>query len=73
MTVATGTTQWDVMSMMSADDIVGTHLENNLQVQAAWAGMYVDAGPAFYLEHLEGCGRTRSSPTLSPAISTRWN
>ncbi len=53
VTVATGTTQWDVMSMMYPDDIKGTHLENNPKVQAAWAGMWVDAGPAFYLEHLK--------------------
>jgi hypothetical protein len=27
------------------------HLEDP-KVLAAWAGMYTDAGPAFYLEHL---------------------
>jgi hypothetical protein len=51
VTIATRTTQWDIMSWMSADDIKGTHLEDNPKVQAAWAGMWVDAGPAFYLEH----------------------
>ena len=53
VTIATGTTQWDIMSMMYPEDIKGTHLENNEKVQAAWAGMWVDAGPAFYLEHLK--------------------
>ncbi|MFO1079006.1 MAG: 3-keto-5-aminohexanoate cleavage protein [Reyranellaceae bacterium] len=66
VTVATGTTQWDVMSMMSADDIVGTHLENNPQVQAAWAGMYVDAGPAFYLEHLKRLRAHKIQPYFVP-------
>ena len=53
VTVAVGTTQWDIMSMMIPEDIVGTHLDNAPEVQKAWAGMWVDAGPAFYLEHLK--------------------
>jgi uncharacterized protein (DUF849 family) len=53
VTVAVGSGQWDIMSMLTPDDIKGTHLENNPEVQAAWAGMTVDAGPAFYLEHLK--------------------
>src|SRR6516162_1841037 len=32
VTVTTGTTQWDIMSWMSADDIKGTHLENDPKV-----------------------------------------
>jgi len=52
ITVAVGTTQWDVISMLSAEDVKGTHLEDP-KVQAAWAGMVVDATPAFYLEHLK--------------------
>ena len=63
VTVATGTTQWDVVSMFVPDDIKGTHLDNNPQVQAAWAGMWVDAGPAFYLEHLK-----RLAPAQYPAL-----
>jgi uncharacterized protein (DUF849 family) len=66
VTVATGTTQWDVMSMMSADDIVGTNLENNPKVQAAWSGMWVDAGPAFYLEHLKRLRANRIQPYFVP-------
>ena len=67
VTVATGTTQWDIMSWMSADDIKGTHLENNPKVQAAWAGMWVDAGPAFYLEHLKRLRKNRIQPYFVPA------
>ena len=48
VTVAAGTTQWDVVSMMTPDDIKGTHLDDP-KVQAG-RGMYIDAGPAFYLE-----------------------
>jgi uncharacterized protein (DUF849 family) len=67
VTVATGTTQWDVMSMMIPEDAVGTHLENNPQVQAAWQGMYVDAGPAFYLEHLKRLRAHKINPYFVPA------
>lgn len=67
VTVAVGTTQWDIMSMLSEDDIKGTHLENNPKVQAAWAGMWVDAGPAFYLEHLKRLAAHRIQPYFVPA------
>src|SRR5215471_6663663 len=67
VTVATGTTQWDIMSWMSADDIRGTHLENNPKVQALWAGMWVDAGPAVYLEHLKRLRKNGIQPYFVPA------
>jgi acetyl esterase/lipase len=67
VTVATGTTQWDIMSMMLPEDIKGTHLENNPKVQAAWSGMWVDAGPAFYLEHLKRLHKNRIQPYFVPA------
>ena len=67
VTVATGTTQWDVVSMFVPDDIKGTHLDNNPAVQAAWAGMYVDAGPAFYLEHLKRLAAHKIQPYFVPA------
>ena len=50
VTVAVGTGQWDIISMMHKEDVEGTHLADP-KVQAAWAGMVVDAAPAFYLEH----------------------
>jgi uncharacterized protein (DUF849 family) len=67
VTIATGTTQWDIMSWMLPDDIKGTHLENNPKVQAAWSGMWVDAGPAFYLEHLKRLRKNRIQPYFVPA------
>ncbi|MFO1144276.1 MAG: 3-keto-5-aminohexanoate cleavage protein [Amaricoccus sp.] len=66
VTVAIGTTQWDIMSMLGPDDIKGTHLDNNPKVQAAWAGMWVDAGPAFYLEHLKRLSANRIQPYFVP-------
>jgi hypothetical protein len=67
VTVATGTTQWDIMSWMTEEDIKGTHLENNPEALAAWAGMYVDAGPAFYLEHLKRLRKNGIQPYFVPA------
>jgi uncharacterized protein (DUF849 family) len=52
VTVTIGTTLWDIVSMLSPEDIKGTHLEDP-RVQAAWAGMVVDSTPAFYIEHLK--------------------
>ncbi|MFO1037260.1 MAG: 3-keto-5-aminohexanoate cleavage protein [Geminicoccaceae bacterium] len=72
VTIATGTTQWDVMSMMLPEDIVGTHLENNPEVQAAWAGMWVDAGPAFYLEHLKRLRAHKIQPYFVPGHIHQW-
>ncbi len=67
VTVATGTTQWDVMAWMTPEDIVGTHLENNPKVQEAWAGMWIDAGPRFYIEHLKRLRANRIHPYFVPA------
>lgn len=66
VTVATGTTQWDIVSMMNVEDVKGTHLEDP-KVQAAWAGMYVDALPAFYLEHLKRLRKNGIQPYFVPA------
>ena len=66
VTIAVGTTQWDVVSMFTPDDIKGTHLDNNPKVQAAWQGMWVDAGPAFYLEHLKRLRANRIQPYFVP-------
>jgi uncharacterized protein (DUF849 family) len=52
VTVAVGTCMMDLTQMWTADDVKGTHMEDP-KALAAWAGMYTDAGPAFYLEHLK--------------------
>jgi hypothetical protein len=66
VTVATGTTQWDIISMLSTEDIPGTHLADP-KVRAAWAGMVVDATPAFYLEHLKRLRQNKIQPNFVPA------
>lgn len=66
VTIATGTTQWDIVSMFEPDDIKGTHMENNKAVQEAWAGMWVDAGPKFYIEHLKRLRAHRIQPYFVP-------
>ena len=52
VTIAIGTSMFDITQMWNEDDIKGTHLEDP-KVIAAYAGMFTDAGPAFYLEHLK--------------------
>jgi uncharacterized protein (DUF849 family) len=52
VTIAIGTGMMDVVQMFSEDDIQGTHLMDP-KVQQAWAGLWADAGPAFYIEHLK--------------------
>jgi uncharacterized protein (DUF849 family) len=52
VTVAIGTCMMDLTQMWTPEDVKGTHLEDPKRL-AAWAGMYTDAGPAFYLEHLK--------------------
>jgi hypothetical protein len=59
VTVAIGTCMMDLTQMWTPDDVKGTHLEDPKQI-AAWAGMYTDAGPAFYLEHLKRLKKTVS-------------
>ena len=66
VTVSTGTTLWDVVSMMSKEDVKGTHLDDP-KVQAAWAGMVVDSTPAFYLEHLKRLRQHKIQPYFVPA------
>ena len=62
VTVAIGTSMFDITQMWTADDIKGTHLEDP-KVIAAYAGMFTDAGPAFYLEHLKRL-RAKQDPAL---------
>jgi uncharacterized protein (DUF849 family) len=52
VTIAIGTSMMDVVQMFGEDDIQGTHLMDP-RVQQAWAGLWADAGPAFYIEHLK--------------------
>jgi uncharacterized protein (DUF849 family) len=66
VTVSTGTSLWDVVSMMSKEDVAGTHLADP-KVQAAWAGMVVDSTPAFYLEHLKRLRQHQIQPYFVPA------
>ena len=61
VTVAIGTCMMDITQMWTPDDIKGTHLEDP-KVLAAWAGMYTDAGPAFYLEHLKRLKKNNIQP-----------
>lgn len=71
VTVTTGTTLWDIVSMFHPEDIKGTHMEDP-KVQAAWAGMVVDSTPAFYLEHLKRLRAHGILPYFVPAHVHQW-
>lgn len=71
VTVAVGTTQWDIVSMFHPEDIKGTHMEDP-KVAAAWAGMVVDAAPAFYLEHLKRLRNNGIQPYFVPGHVHQW-
>jgi uncharacterized protein (DUF849 family) len=66
VTVSTGTTLWDIISMMGKGDVDGTHLADP-KVAAAWAGMVVDSTPAFYIEHLKRLRKHGIQPYFVPA------
>jgi len=72
VTVSTGTTLWDVVSMMGPDDIKGTHFEDP-KVQKAWLGMVVDSTPQFYLEHLKRLRAHGIQPYFVPGHIHQWD
>jgi uncharacterized protein (DUF849 family) len=61
VTVAVGTTQCDVISMMSKEDVKGTHWDDP-KVQAAWSGMVVDATPKFGRNPFDWMEMVRRAP-----------
>ena len=67
VTIAIGTSMMDLTQMWTPDDIRGTHLEREPKAMAAWAGMYTDAGPAFYLEHLKRLRKNGIQPFFTLA------
>lgn len=71
VTVTTGTTLWDIMSMCTLDDVKGTHLENP-KVLEAWAGMVIDSTPAFYVEHLKRLRKNGILPYFVPTHVHQW-
>jgi uncharacterized protein (DUF849 family) len=52
VTIAIGTGAMNVVEMSTGDDVKGTQLENP-NARAAWAELYAEAGPSFYIEHLK--------------------
>jgi uncharacterized protein (DUF849 family) len=66
VTVAIGTCMMDITQMWGADDVKGTHLEDP-KVIAQYAGMFTDAGPAFYLEHLKRLRKNGIQPYFTLA------
>lgn len=71
VTVTTGTTLWDIMSMNTLEDVKGTHLEDP-KVLEAWQGMVVDSTPAFYVEHLKRLRKHGIQPYFVPTHVHQW-
>jgi uncharacterized protein (DUF849 family) len=51
-TIAMGAGMMDVVQMWREDDVEGAHLTDS-RVRSDWAGLWAEAGPAFYVEHLK--------------------
>jgi len=62
VTIAIGTAMMDVVQMWSEDDIKGTILEKNVKLREAFVGLWADAGPAFYIEHLKRLRKNAIQP-----------
>jgi uncharacterized protein (DUF849 family) len=52
VTVAVGTSLFDITSMLTLDDVEGTHMANP-DVMWKYSQMVADATPEFYIEHLK--------------------
>jgi hypothetical protein len=52
VTIAIGTSMMDVIQMWTEDDIQGTTLMDPKKAEA-YVGLWADAGPGFYIEHLK--------------------
>jgi hypothetical protein len=52
VTIAIGTCMMDVIQMFTPDDVQGTHLTDP-KAAVAYTGLWADAGPGFYIEHLK--------------------
>ena len=67
VTVAIGTSLYDMTPLTTMDDVQGTHLANPEQIWA-FSQMVADAAPDFYIEHLKRLKKT-GIPTLLRALS----
>ena len=57
VTVAIGSTQYDMTPLITMDDVQGTHLSNPEQIWA-FSQMVADATSDFYVEHLKRLKKT---------------
>ena len=64
--MAIGTCMMDITQMWGADDVKGTHMEDPKVIEQ-YAGMFTDAGPAFYLEHLKRLRKNGIQPYFTLA------
>lgn len=67
VTVALGSTTYDMTPLLCPDDFKGTTMENNPKVFWQYAQMVADATPEFYLEHLKRLSANKIQPYFSLA------
>jgi uncharacterized protein (DUF849 family) len=66
ITIVVGTTQMNILTLTTPDDVKGTHLENPA-VQKAYQNMVADATPDFYIEHLKRLREHQIQPMFALA------
>jgi uncharacterized protein (DUF849 family) len=66
VTVAIGSTAYDMTPLVTPEDIRGTQLEEPRMLQA-YANMVADATPAFYVEHLKRLAKNGIQPYFALA------
>jgi uncharacterized protein (DUF849 family) len=67
VTIALGSTTYDMTPLLSPDDFVGTSMENNPHSFWQYAQMVADATPEFYVEHLKRLTKNSIQPCFSLA------
>lgn len=67
VTVALGSTTYDMTPLLCAEDFKGTTMEGNTNVFWQYANMVADATPEFYVEHIKRLTKNRIQPDFSLA------
>ena len=67
VTVALGSTTYDMTPLLSPDDFKGTTMEGKPNVFWQYANMVADATPEFYIEHIKRLTKNRIQPHFSLA------
>ena len=67
VTVALGSTTYDMTPLLCAEDFKGTTMKGNTNVFWQYANMVADATPEFYVEHIKRLTKNQIQPDFSLA------